>query len=481
MAADTIPTLAQASRQVACGQVSPIDLTDMFLDRIDTYNGTLNAYIAVTADQARAQARAADADIRAGKRRGALHGLPIAYKDIFETAGIPTTGHSRSLLGRVPDKDAFSVAKMTEAGVVCLGKLATHEFAFGGPSFDLPWPVARNPWNTDHFTGGSSSGTGAAVTAGLALGGFGSDTGGSIRLPAAYSGLVGIKPTYGRISRCGVYPLSFSLDHAGPLAWTAEDCAMMLEVMAGYDPADPASVDTPVPQYSKMLERDMTGIRIGVVRHFWEEADATSEMVAAMEDALKVFEKLGATLVELKLPSLMDYTATCSLILLAEAAAIHEDVLKKDPTLLGEILRKRLFLASTLSAVDYVQALRRRRELCDAYAAATKDVDVVFTATAPGPAPRIDQMEWFYTFTKPLLTMPFNLTGSPAISTRAGFSASGLPLSFQLVGKPFDEATILAVAHAYEKATDWADVRPVVSPAQAGVVDAGTVAFAPSV
>ena len=466
---DTTPTIAQASRDIAAGKLSPVALTDMMLDRIDAHNGTLNAFVTITADVARQQARHAEAEIKAGRYLGPMHGIALGYKDIFETAGILTTGHSHSLLDRVPEKDCSSVAKMQAAGAVCLGKLATHEFAFGGPSFDLPWPPARNPWNTDHFTGGSSSGTGAAVTAGLALGGYGSDTGGSIRLPAAYCGLVGIKPTYGRISRAGVYPLSFSLDHAGPLAWTAEDCAMMMEVMAGYDPADPACADMPVPEYSKLLNKDLSGIRIGVVRHFWEEADATVDTVNAMEAALKVFESLGATLLEITLPSLMDYTATTSLILLADGAAVHEDVLKKSPELFGEILRKRLYLASMFSAADYVQALRRRRELCDAYNEATQDVDIVFTATAPGPAPRLDEMHWFYTFTKPLLTMPFNLTGSPAVATRAGFSSSGLPLSFQLVGKPFDEATILAAAHAYERATQWAEQRPQMASAQASI------------
>lgn len=463
MSQDSLPSIAQASRDIAAGKLSPVALTDLLLSRIASHNSTLNAYITVTADLARKQARQAEADIKAGRYWGPMHGIPIGYKDIFQTAGILTTGHSRSLIDRVPTEDATAVAKMNAAGAICLGKLATHEFAFGGPSFDLPWPPARNPWNTDHFTGGSSSGTGAAVTGGLALGGFGSDTGGSIRLPAAFSGLVGIKPTYGRVSRSGVYPLSFSLDHAGPLAWTAEDCALMLQVMAGHDPADPASANVPVPDYGKLLDRDLTGVRIGVLRHFWEEADATAETVQAMEAALAVLKKLGAQLVDIQLPSLQDYTATTALILLVEAAAVHQEVLQKSPELLGEILRKRLYLASMFSGADYVQALRRRRELCDAYTAATQDVDVVFTATTPGPAKRLEDMHWFYTFATPMLTMPFNLTGSPTVATRAGFSANGLPLSFQLAGKPFDEATVLAVANAYEKATDWVNMRPAIA------------------
>lgn len=454
------PTLADASTRIGDGTLSPVALTEAVLARIERLNGTLAAYITVTAETALGEARRAESEIRAGRRIGPLHGIPIAYKDIYETAGVLTSGHSRSLVDRVPENDAFSVARMKAAGAVGLGKLATHEFAFGGPSHDLPWPVARNPWHTDHFTGGSSTGSGAAVTAGLALGAYGSDTGGSIRLPAAFSGLTGLKPSYGLVSRMGVYPLAFSLDHAGPLAWTAQDCALMLEVMAGHDPADPASADVPVPPYSQLLERDWSGVRIGVVRHFWEEAEATDETVAAMEAALAVYRRLGATLVEITLPPLADYTATCSILILAEAAAVHEEVLRRDPKLLGEILRKRLIVGSTLSGADYVQAMRRRRELCDATAAAFAEVDYLITATTPGPAPRIDSMNWFYTFAKPLLTMPFNVTGSPAVATRAGFAGNGLPLSFQIAGRPFDDAGVLALAHAHERATDWIHMRP---------------------
>lgn len=464
---NSFPTIAEAADAIEAGVLSPVALTEEILDRIARYDGALHSYLTVTADLARAEAEAAETAIRKGHRKGRLHGIPLAFKDIYETAGIRTTGHSRSLEHHVPAADATSVRRVRDAGCVTVGKLATHEFAFGGPSFDLPWPPSRNPWNTDHFTGGSSSGSGAAVTAGLALGAFGSDTGGSIRLPAAYSGLVGLKPTYGRISRAGVFPLSFSLDHAGPMAWTAEDCAIMLEAMAGYDPADPTSADRPVPPYSSLLKRDLSGVRIGVIRHFWEEAAADADTVAALEAALKVYERLGATLVEIRLSPLQDYCDTCGLILMGEAFAVHEETVQQRPELLGEILRMRLFLAGTVTAADYIQALRRRRELCVEFAAAFAGVDVMFTATAATAAPRLDALSMFYTFAKPLLTMPFNVTGNPALATRAGFSASGLPLSQQLVGKPFDEATVLAVAHAYEQATDWASHRPALVPIDA--------------
>ena len=248
-------TIAEAARLIEKRELSPVELVDSRLDRIARLDGRLHSFIRVLADAARAEARAAETEIAAGKYRGPLHGIPIGLKDIYETAGVATTGHSKVMQDHVPQADAFSVRRLRAAGAIVVGKLATHEFALGGPSFDLPWPPARNPWDTSRFTGGSSSGTGAAVAAGLVLGGTGSDTGGSIRGPAAYCGLAGIKPTYGLISRMGILPLAFSLDHAGPLAWTAEDCAIMLQAMAGHDPADPASADHPIPDYRAALQR----------------------------------------------------------------------------------------------------------------------------------------------------------------------------------------------------------------------------------
>src|SRR3954471_9939814 len=260
MVADYL-TIAEAARLIETRELSPVELVDSRLDRIARLDDRLHSFIRVLADEARPSARPAEAEIAAGKYRGPLHGIPIGLKDIYETAGVATTGHSKVMQDHVPKADAFSVKKLRDAGAIVMGKLATHEFAFGGPSFDLPWPPARNPWDTTRFTGGSSSGTGASVAAGLVLGGTGSDTGGSIRGPAAYCGLAGIKPTYGLISRRGILPLAFSLDHAGPLAWTAEDCAILLQVMAGHDPADPASANRPIPEYRAALQAGVKGLR----------------------------------------------------------------------------------------------------------------------------------------------------------------------------------------------------------------------------
>src|SRR5712671_7659192 len=454
-------TIAEAARLIEKRELSPVELVDSRLDRIQRLDGRLNSFIRVLADEARRDARAAEAEIAAGHYRGPLHGIPIGLKDIYETAGVATTGHSKVMQDHVPKADAFSVKRLRAAGAIVMGKLATHEFALGGPSFDLPWPPARNPWDTGRFTGGSSSGTGAAVAAGLVLGGTGSDTGGSIRGPAAYCGLAGIKPTYGLISRAGILPLAFSLDHAGPMAWTAEDCAILLQAMAGHDPADPASADRPIPDYRAALQGEVKGLRIGLIRHFYErdnEANAaTREAIAA---AAQTLEGLGCTVRELTLSPLADWAACGMAIMQAEAFAIHEANLRTRFTDYGEIFRDRMALAGLVTGADYVQALRRRRELVDELDRAMADLDLVMTAAAPSEAPLIDQVPKFTIMNPPSLTMPFNVTGSPAMSVCCGFTDAGLPLSFQIVGKRFEDATVLRVAHAYEQATPWRGRRP---------------------
>src|SRR5579863_10466358 len=288
-------TIAEAARLIEKKELSPVELVDSRLDRIARLDGRLHSFIRVLAEEARRDARVAEAEIAAGHYRGPLHGIPIGLKDIYETAGVATTGHSKVMQNHVPQADAFSVKKLRDAGAVVMGKLATHEFALGGPSFDLPWPPARNPWDVSRFTGGSSSGTGAAVAAGLVLCGTGSDTGGSIRGPAAYCGLAGIKPTYGLCSRAGILPLAFSLDHAGPMAWTAEDCAIMLQAMAGHDPADPASANVAIPDFRSALTGDVKGLRIGLIRHFYTtDNEANAATRDAIDAAARKYEEMGA-------------------------------------------------------------------------------------------------------------------------------------------------------------------------------------------
>lgn len=455
------PTIAEASALIAAKKLSPVELTQHCLDRVAKLDGTLHSFIHLTGEQALATARAAEAAIMRGEHKGVLHGIPIGLKDIFNTKGIPTTAHSRQLQNNIPQEDATSVRLLAEAGTVLLGKLATHEFAFGGPSFDLPWPPARNPWQPEHFTGGSSSGTGAAVAAGLILGGLGSDTGGSIRLPSAYCGVAGIKPTYGLVSRAGVLPLAFSLDHVGPMAWTVEDCAILLQAIAGYDTKDPASADPMPLDFRSELDRGVNGLRIGVLRGFHEtELPVNHATRNAINGAIDFFREEGAEIKEISLPSLLDWRAASVVILLVEGFAVHQAWMRSRMDRYGERLRDRMALGGLISGSDYVEAQRLRRELTAALQGAMSDVDVLLTATVPGEAPRIDSVPKWAMIEQPNFTSPFNVTGFPALSLCAGYGESGLPLAMQLIAKPFAEPTLFRAGHAYERAMSWRARRP---------------------
>jgi aspartyl-tRNA(Asn)/glutamyl-tRNA(Gln) amidotransferase subunit A len=456
-------TAVAASRALAAGRITSAALVDACLARIAAHDQRLNSFVLVLADAARRAARAADRARKAGRAKGPLHGVPFGLKDIYETAGIRTTAHSRLLLDRVPARDSVVAQRLGEAGAILIGKLATHEFATGGPAFDLPFPPARNPWNTAHFTGGSSSGSGAAVAAGLVPLAMGSDTSGSIRGPAGYCGIAGFKPTYGVVSRRGVIPLANSLDHCGPMAWTVADCALMLDAIAGPDPADPGSAARPYKSVRRGLAGGIAGMRIGIIRHFFErDIEAEPQTVAAIDAALKMLRKLGAKLVPVTLPPHQDWDACCRIILYAEAYAIHERDLAERPEKYAAITRARLFAGQIVSAADYVQALRWRRALCRNYAASLDGLDAVVTGCTLNPAPLIDDMAKppFFSPKGRLVMAPFSLTGAPALSLCSGFSADGLPLSLQIAGMPFADATVLRIGHAYERATPWREKRP---------------------
>ena len=454
-------TIGEAARRIERKELSPVELTEALIRRAEALDPQLNAYLLPTPERALDQARAAEREIMARGYRGPMHGIPFGLKDIYATAGIRTTGHSRICIDTVPDFDATTVAKLYEAGAVMTGKLATHEFAHGGPSFDLPWPPARNPWNREHFTGGSSSGSGAAVAAGLVPAALGSDTGGSIRGPAALCGIVGLKPTYGLVSRYGVYANSFSFDHAGPMTWTVEDCAIVLQAIAGHDPKDPASGAHPVPDYRAGLTGDIGGLRIGVVRHLHEDdCPVSAETAAALEEAFAVLRSLGAVLGEVRLRPAQDYYDVKVTIAESELLAVHEAALRTRPGDFGEDFLGRVLPAVLISARDYVQAQRERRRILAEMARVYADFDVLVTATAGGPAPRLDAWRTIEFWRRPSLTTPFNVTGGPALAQCIGFSRGGLPLSMQIVGRPFAETTVLRVAHAYEQATEWRARRP---------------------
>lgn len=447
-------TIAQASERIRSGALSSVDLVDASLKRITETNGKLHAVITALDEQAREAAAQADAEIATGNWRGPLHGIPIGLKDIYCTQGILTTCHSLLLKDNIPDEDADTVARLKQAGAILVAKLATHEFANGGPSFDLPWPPARNPWNVDHVPAGSSSGSGAAVAAGLVAGAMGSDTGGSIRSPAGVCGLAGFKPTYGLLSRRGIYPLSWTQDHAGPMTRTVEDCALMMQALAGYDPKDPASVDVEIPDFAGSLAAPLAGKRIGLARSWYAGPDgATEETIAAVDGVATALQRAGLEIVEIDLPDLRDYHACGRIILLSEAFAIHRHHLMETPEKYGESFRDRVRLGAFVSAADYVDALRWRRQLTDAMLATmdTAKVDLMLTANQYGPAEAFENATHaFPFFRKPYLTMPFNVTGMPALTVCAGFAANGLPVGAQLAGRPFSDDHVLAVGHAYE-------------------------------
>jgi aspartyl-tRNA(Asn)/glutamyl-tRNA(Gln) amidotransferase subunit A len=453
-------TIAEASKLIERRALSPVELTQAFLDRIAALDRRLNAYLLVTADLAMEQARAAEAEIMAGRWRGPMHGIPYALKDIYCTKGIRTTAHSRTRADYVPDFDATTVAKLHASGAVLLGKLSTHEFAHGGPSFDLPWPPARNPWNRDHFTGGSSSGSGAAVAAGLAMAALGSDTGGSIRNPAALCGLIGLKPTYGLISRSGVYTNSFSYDTAGPMTWSAEDCAILLATIAGHDGNDPASSRHAIPDYRAELGAGVKGLRIGVLRHLYEQdVDSPAVAKASMDTALDVFRSLGAVVEDTHIRPAMDYYDVKIIGAESELYAVHEPVLRQRLSDFGEDFLGRSLGALLFSGADYVQASRERRAMIAEMAPIYQRYDLLVTL-GPGPAPRLETHQTINFWRRASLTTPFNVLGGPALAQCIGFSPDGLPLAMQIVGRPFDEATVLRAAFAYESATAWRARRP---------------------
>jgi len=454
-------TIAEAAPLLKSRKLSPVELTAAYLARIDRFDADLNAYILVLHEQAMLAARKAEAEIMRGGYKGPLHGVPIGLKDIYNTAGITTTGHSALYKNHVPQEDATTTRLLAEAGSILLGKLSTWEFAIGGTSFDLPWPPARNPWNTAHDPAGSSSGSGAAIAAGLAMGSMGTDTGGSIRGPAAWCGIAGIKPTYGLVSRRGILPLSFSLDHGGPMCWTSEDCALMMDALARHDPLDPGSANVGPIDFAGSVAKSVKGLRIGVVWHFFEQdAEIEPELKAGIEAALGTFRDLGCSVVDVKLAPLQAYADPAALISRSEAFAIHEQSLMTSPELYGELARQRIMMGAFVRASDYVNAVRERGELIRGMAKVFETVDVLVTPTMPTVAPKLGELGNMMARGRPSFTRVFNLTGNPALSVCPGFSKAGLPLNLQLIGRPFQDDLVLRLGSAFEKATPYREARP---------------------
>lgn len=455
-------TIHEAGQLLKNGELSPVELTQAFFDRIADTDDRLHSFITLLNEEAMSEARAAEAEIRSGRYRGPLHGIPIALKDLYDTAGIRTTSGSRVDIDRVPAADSTPTARLKEAGSILLGKLAMHEFALGGPDWTTPFEPACNPWNLDHITGGSSSGSASAVSSGQAMGALGSCTGGSIRGPASLCGIVGLKPTYGRVSRSGVVTLSWSQDHVGPMTWTVEDSAYMLQAIAGHDPKDPTSSKAPVPDYSLSLREDIRGKRFGLPRHYFFDADPSvnAEVVSVVEKAAGDLEKMGAKIVTVELPSLDYVRAANTIIMVSEAFAYHEPNLKARPQDFGEIVRARFRIGGMLSAGDYLQAQRCRQWSKREFAEALRDVDFFLTPTMTQPAAAFEGYDPNDTIRGRSFTAPFNVTGLPAISVPCGFTAAGLPVGMQIAGKPFDEPGVIQAAYTYQQHARWYETRP---------------------
>jgi aspartyl-tRNA(Asn)/glutamyl-tRNA(Gln) amidotransferase subunit A len=450
----SIEQLAQAYRR---GEVSPVEATEAELTRIERIDNRVNSFITVTAELARQQAGWAQERLAHDQDHGPLLGVPIALKDLYATKGIRTTAHSRVLLDWIPSEDAACTARLYEAGAVLLGKLAMHEFAWGAPGFDNPFPPARNPWDLTRAPGGSSSGSGAALAARLCFGALGSDTGGSIRSPANVCGITGLKTTYGLVSRYGVVPLSWSLDTCGPMARTVEDCAILLDAIVGLDARDPASVRHSAVNYRDAIGAPVRGVRIGIPRSWLDATDSLDpEVRAAFEAAVGELHTAGATVIDVDGQPFIDARIPQLVIMLAEAYAYHEETLKTRPEALGSGPRTRLREASVLTAADYIQAQRVRSSLVRRIHEIFDEVDVVVT---PGGATPAITFEKYVSNSMAPMPMgfigPFNLYGGPAIVVPCGFTSGGLPVGMQIAGRSFDESTVLRVAHAYQHGTDW--------------------------
>lgn len=447
-------SISEAAALLRYGQISPLDLTRAYLDRIHTKDLLINSYVTILADSALKEAGTATSEIEKGTYRGPLHGIPIGLKDLFDTEGIRTTAQSKVLEHRVPDQDATVVSKLRQSGAILLGKLAMHEFALGGPTTSLFKP-ARNPWSPDRIPGGSSSGSGAAVAAGLCMGALGSDTMGSIRGPAALCGIVGLKPTYGRISRSGVLPLSWTLDHCGPMTWTVEDAAIMLEVIAGHDPKDPTSSSVEVPPYSSVIDDIPRGIRVGVLRSYIVDSQEQMdpEALSSFEDALREMASLGATITEVEIPGLRSGDAANTVIMLAEAFSYHRENLQRQPENFGHPARTRFYTGGLFTSADYLHAQQVRAKIRHQTQDLLQTVDVLILPGSRSPAPEFATFDPLATSLEGGFMSLANLTGFPAISMPSGFNSLGLPLGIQIIGRAFDEPTILRLAYAYEQAT----------------------------
>jgi aspartyl-tRNA(Asn)/glutamyl-tRNA(Gln) amidotransferase subunit A len=453
--ADLPRSLAALSRELGARRLSPVEVVKALLERIEVDES--NSFIIVTAERALEEATRAEGEIQARRYRGPLHGVPVGLKDLIYTRGVRTTMGSAFFAGYVPDHSATVTRKLEEAGSILIGKTNTHEFAYGPTGDRSYFGPTRNPHDTRRITGGSSGGSGAAVAAGLCYGALGSDTGGSIRIPASLCGTVGMKPTFGRVSKRGVFPLCWSLDHVGPITRTVRDNAMMLNVLAGHDPEDLHSVDRPAEDFTRDLESGLRGAGIGLPSSFYFE-HVDGEIEGRIREAIEVFRSLGVNVCEVEVPNLWDTLHAQRLILAAEAYAVHEERLKTDPDRFDDHGLERLLNGENLKAFRYANALQRKLRSRREFENALRSVDALLTPTVPIPAPEIGHRETAIDgYEEPVysaltrLTGPTNLNGLPSLSVSCGTTSSSLPVGLQLIGRPFDEAFLYRISHTYEQ------------------------------
>ncbi|MEM7742432.1 MAG: amidase [Pseudomonadota bacterium] len=455
-------SLTEVASKIATREVSPVEVTQACLARAEATEPKLTAFSHLLGETALQEAKTAEAEIAGGSYRGPLHGVPVGIKELYDIAGVPTTASSKVRENWTPQADSASVAQLRAAGAVILGKTHTHEFAFG-----IVTPHSRNPWDTGHIPGGSSGGSGASVAVGSTFMSMGSDTGGSIRIPAALCGTVGLKPTFGRCSRAGVTSLSWSLDHVGPLTRTVADAASCLNALAGYDPRDPGSVDTPAEDFTAALGQDVKGLRIGIpTNYFFENVDP--EVEAAVRAAINLMEAEGAVLKKVEIPYADQILPVEYVICLSEASEYHRTMLRATPELYNDDVRTFLEAGEMIPATRYIQGLRVRQLMQRAWAALYDDIDLIVGPAVAAPPAKVGQMEWDWgdggmEQLNPVyvrLSAPANVMGLPAIATPCGFTASGLPVAFQAIGRPFAEATAIRLCDAYQRMTDWHTRRP---------------------
>lgn len=455
-------SLREVAERIKSRDVSPVEVTRACLDRAEATQPQLNAFSRIMEESAIEEAKAAEAEIAAGNWKGELHGIPVGIKELYDVTGVPTTSSSKVRTNWEASTDSASVAQLREAGAVILGKTHTHEFAYG-----ISTPESRNPWDTDRIPGGSSGGSGASVAAGSTYMSMGSDTGGSIRIPAALCGTVGLKPTFGRCSRAGVTSLAWSLDHVGPLTRTVADAAVCLNVLAGYDPRDPGSVDVPTEDYTDALGKDVRGLRIGVPKNYYfDPIDA--EVASAVRSAIDALAGEGAVVSEVEIPYPDQIMAVEFALCLPEASEYHRRMLREKPELYTEDVRTFLEVGEMVPATRYLQALRVRQLIQREWARMFEDIDIVIAPAVPSPATKVGQetVDWGQGVEEPVtpvfvrLSAPANVTGLPSISTPCGFTATGLPVAFQAIARPFAEATAIRLCDAYQRITDWGSRRP---------------------